>query len=108
MPLSEFGPDLSIECAYLLPLGGEWLYAETNMAWQVLTKEDVNRSFLSLLRCYKNIATGKSFNSRGQQIPPIPDYWRFYDSLQIRQHEFNESDVSPLASFGSLHYVENA
>ena len=106
MPLSEFGPDLSIECAYLLPLGGEWLYAETNMAWQVLTKEDVNRSFLSLLRCYKNIATGKSFNSRGQQISPNPDYWRFYDSLQIRQHEFNESDVSPLTSFGLLHYVE--
>ena len=107
-PLSEFGPDLSIECAYLLPLNGEWLYAETNMAWQVLTKEDVNKSFLAELRCYKNIATGKSFNACGQHVSCNPDYWRFYDSLQIRQHEFNESDVSPLTSFGSLHYVETA
>ena len=106
--LSEFGPDLSIECAYLLPLSGEWLYAETHMPWQVLTKEDVNRSFLSTLRCYKNIATGQHFNSQGQQLPRNPDYWRFYDFLQIKQHEFNESDASPLASFGLLHYVKTA
>ena len=106
--LSEFGPDLNIECAYLLPAGGEWLYAETHMPWQILTKEDVNRSFLSTLKCYKNIATGKHFNSRGQQMSPNMDYWRFYDLLQIEQHEFNESDKDPLESFGLLHYVKTA
>ena len=101
-PSEQFGPDLSIECAYLLPLDGVWLYAETHMAWQVLTKEDVNKSFESQLRCYKNIATGKWFNSQGQQLGRRPDYWRFYDFLQLRQQQFNDSDSSPLASFDLL------
>ena len=98
-PLSEFSPDLHIECAYLLPFGGEWLYARTHEAWQPLTKEAVNASFESTLQGYKNIATGKHYNSRGHTMPARPDYWRYYDNLQIRHSQFMESDASPLSAF---------
>ena len=106
MKLSDFQPDLDIECAYLLTQGGNWEFCKTGERWTPLKRESVDLSYKSVLNCYKNIATGKHRRSDGFIESARPDYWRFYDRVQIEHSKFMQSELTPLTSFAALKIVQ--